>query len=429
MGRASLRLSGLVFASWLSGMGFAQGGTWSEQSSKDWSYADQASWSSIPGSHCGDNDSSMGWYQSPIDIPQRIANADVSNVTLEKLPEGVRLGPVTWVVTETTTNVTLVKGPTTWTVETFPPFTERIRFENDWYNLVSITFKSPSEHAIGGVRADLEVQLNHLSQTVFANGNRRLVEAIRFNAARQVKQHNWLNSLWRVAMTHNLSVPPSLQIGNPFTEVMPPDRTFVTYTGSTTEPPCYPAEWIVHVQPNMMSYEELIMFRSSLTLNHRNRLGTNSENLSTSTDYGYGSNNRDIQNTSSLIRMYQMTNSPVSAGPSSLNVEMEYPHAWWRAPLLWLLSIAAFVCMIYVCCAFLHKLRERYIGDGDEDSEDYDRGAQKGLMMQPMTPQFNMMPQFKPPPVAPYGAFPEAYTANTELPRGGYGYADQTRFS
>lgn len=409
-------------------MRFAQGGIWSEPPTNDWSYGDQAAWSSIPGSHCGENDTTMGVYQSPIDIPQRFANLDVSNMTLEKLPEGFRLGPVTWAVTEATMNVTLVKGPTTWTVEVFPPFDARIQFENEWYNLVSITFKSPSEHVFDGIRADLEVQLNHLSQQVFANGNKRLVEAVRFNAVKQVKQHNWLNLLWRMAMTHNLSAPSTLLIGSPYTEVVPPDRTFVTYIGSTTAPPCYPADWIVHVQPDMMSYEELIMFRSSLTLNNRNRLGTNSDNLSTSEGYGYGSNNRDVQKVQNMasrwLKLYRMTNIPGSAEPSDLNVEMKYPHAWWRSPLLWLLTIAAFVCMLYVCFAFLHKLRQRYIGD-DEDSEDYD---QKGVMMQPMMPTFNMVPQFKPSPGAPYGAFPEAYT-NTELPRGGYGYADQTRFS
>lgn len=424
MGHAKLELSCLIFASWLGWIGFAQGVLSSEPASQNWSYADQTGWSSIDGSHCSSNDS----LQSPIDIPRAIANTYARNVTLDKIPEGLRLGNVTWVISETSVNVTMSKGPTTWTVETFPPYGEGINFEGDLFDLVSITFKSPSEHTFDGIRADFEVQLNHLSQILYANGHKRLVASIRFNAAKEVKRNFWLNTIWRMAMTHNRSAPSSFMIGNPYTELVPPDRSFVAYKGSTTEPPCHAADWLVHIQPDLMSYEELVMFRASLNDEQASLLGTVSKNQSESDTFGYAFNNRDIQDSGSRkLKLYRMSNVPKHEGPSSLDIEVKQSHSFWREPLLWLLAIAALIALVCICFAFLRKLRERCVGNIDsEESEDYmgpqhgGMQSQKGFMMQPMMPQFR-------PPGPPYAPFPQAY-ANAEPPRAGYGYPDQIRF-
>lgn len=128
-----------------------------------------------------------------------------------------------------------------------------------------------------------------------------------------------------------------------------------------------------------------------------------------------------------------MSNVPKHEGPSSLGIELEQSHSFWREPLLWLLAIAALIGLVCICRSFLRKLREHYIGNIDsEESEDYmdprhgdfinqsSTQSQKGFMMQPMMPQFR-------PPEPPYAPFPEAY-ANAAPPRAGYGYPDQIRF-
>ncbi|CAE8706118.1 unnamed protein product [Polarella glacialis] len=173
----------IVSMNWI---GTAQG---TIPSQSTWTYVDQRSWALLPGSFC-----SLESQQSPIDIGAGQLSYPVT-MELTQNPGEMTLGPVAWTFPNPSINISLKAGPLTWTIDIPPTFegSSVTTYKGTRYALESITFKSPSEHTVEGVHADLEVQLNHVSP---AGQPASLVTSVMMRAKNNVPNHEFLDQVW-----------------------------------------------------------------------------------------------------------------------------------------------------------------------------------------------------------------------------------------
>jgi carbonic anhydrase len=131
------------------------------------------------------------------------------------------------------------------------------------YDLIQFHFHSPSEEAIRGKFADMDVHLVHKS----ADG-KLLVIAVRF-----LRDQDIPNALL-ATLTDNLPKKEGKEVVvtdmiNPG-GLLPADRGYYTYTGSLTTPPCTEGvRWIVYEQEMTMSRTQYRAFQSLYKINSR----------------------------------------------------------------------------------------------------------------------------------------------------------------
>ena len=138
-----------------------------------------------------------------------------------------------------------------------------ITVDGTTYNLLQFHFHHPSEHTVDGVVYPMEMHLVHAD----ADGNLAVIgvlikEGVKANAA--------FAPVW--ANLPAEEVEPTLIDGATVNaaDLLPADRTYDTYSGSLTTPPCSEnVKWLVLTTPVELSVEQITAFSDIFEHNAR----------------------------------------------------------------------------------------------------------------------------------------------------------------
>ncbi|CAE7414717.1 cah [Symbiodinium natans] len=334
-----------LFARFVAAQEFPTPETWKYE------YPEQQYWKNIVDAQCGST------YQSPIDIPKKLTYVDHANLTRLAAGVGERLGPFAWSLAAQTVNVTLHPGPLTWDVRLVNPEAVVVQIGGLDYKLESISFKTPSEHTVEGGHNAMEIQMRHVATTLFGGEQKVLMVSISLRLAANVG-NSFLTPIWSTMPVDGKGAP-SVFIANPYSELAPPDRSYVRYTGSTTTPPCERAEWIVFMEPGYLGIQQLQQFRSSISGYQPSRLAPANSTLPTgvseSWDSRWGRNNRLAQDLGFReVQMVQMMNVDANAVPKLTAVAgMAGNSSWEQLNIYWIIAITLLVLACIICGVWL----------------------------------------------------------------------------
>lgn len=121
------------------------------------------------------------------------------------------------------------------------------------YELKQFHFHRPSEEKVGGKRFDMVVHLVHKDD----EGNIAVVAVLleRGELEQPVIQTVWNN----LPLEAGLSTNPAISLD--ITKLLPADRSYYTYMGSLTTPPCSEnVLWMVFKQPVLLTQEQIAVF-------------------------------------------------------------------------------------------------------------------------------------------------------------------------
>ena len=137
------------------------------------------------------------------------------------------------------------------------------------YRLLGFNIHKPSKTAFNGERAEMSIQLVHQH----FDGSKVIVEVMLSSSPKlfEAAKKSWWdsapkeNSLFQVLLNHvplvknQVASPRDVAI-NP-QQLLPEDRTYFTYMGSLTEPPCTEGvTWIVMKNPILVSAQQVHSF-------------------------------------------------------------------------------------------------------------------------------------------------------------------------
>jgi carbonic anhydrase len=138
------------------------------------------------------------------------------------------------------------------------------------YRLVAIHFHKPSEEAFNGERAEMSAHLVHEHY----DGSKVIVAVLMGSSSRLfdgVPEKKWWNNatqdnpLFQIVLSHvplvrnQVASPRNVAI-NPL-QLLPEDRTYYTYMGSLTEPPCTEGvTWIIMKTPLLVTPQQIHSF-------------------------------------------------------------------------------------------------------------------------------------------------------------------------
>jgi carbonic anhydrase len=138
------------------------------------------------------------------------------------------------------------------------------------YRLVAIHFHKPSEEAFNGERAEMSAHLMHEHY----DGSKVIVAVLMGTSPRLfdgVPEKKWWNNapqdnpLFQIILSHvplvrnQVASPRNVAI-NPL-QLLPEDRTYYTYMGSLTEPPCTEGvTWIIMKTPLLVTPQQIHSF-------------------------------------------------------------------------------------------------------------------------------------------------------------------------
>jgi carbonic anhydrase len=152
------------------------------------------------------------------------------------------------------------------TVEVIGAEGNNIALNEKQYRLLGFSIHKPSEAAFNGERAEMSIQLVHQH----FDGSKVIVEVMLSSSPKlfeAVKKSWWdsapkENPLFQVLLNHvplvknQVASPRDVAI-NP-QQLLPEDRTYFTYMGSLTEPPCTEGvTWIVMKNPILVSAQQV----------------------------------------------------------------------------------------------------------------------------------------------------------------------------
>lgn len=134
-----------------------------------------------------------------------------------------------------------------------------ISIEGEVYQLVQFHFHTPSEHRINNQSSAMELHLVHQNEA-----GKLAVVGIEIEAG---KENKAIALIWD-AIPDNKADRNSININA--ASLLPEDRTFVSYAGSLTTPPCSEeVSWNLLLEPIEISPEQIETFKSFYTYNAR----------------------------------------------------------------------------------------------------------------------------------------------------------------
>lgn len=225
------------------GKGFDPDGTIPDWEPNIWSYEGEtgpAHWAALADAYkeCGE-----GLQQSPIDIgnalfsylPPLSFNYHTSMVSIHRKPNQM------WLEYDSGSH---------------------LKVGGKYYRFLGFDFHTPGEHSFRGSRPDMEIHLHHLS----ASGE-PLIVAIPVNGGH--RKNITLSRIWEnipEQRAHRIN----RRVGINAMFLLPADRSYYTYQGSETRPPCEEGvQWIVMQSPLRVSWEDIERFKSVLGANAR----------------------------------------------------------------------------------------------------------------------------------------------------------------
>ena len=129
------------------------------------------------------------------------------------------------------------------------------------FELQQFHFHSPSEHTVDGNHFPMEMHLVHKA----SDGTVGVVAVF----IRKGEHNNAFDSVWDMLPSQ---LQPDRQSNAKIdaTRLLPPDRTYYSYDGSFTTPPCTEqVKWVVLATPVEMSNQQIERFRA--VIHHNNR--------------------------------------------------------------------------------------------------------------------------------------------------------------
>ena len=145
---------------------------------------------------------------------------------------------------------------------------DSIRYGGQVYHLRQLHFHEPSEHTINGVRYPIEIHLVHL------NADQEItVLGIMGQEGNPSELMEYFRRFLPIGYEQSETVEDSLDLNTLF----PKSRTYFTYGGSLTTPPCTEGvNWVIFKQPMRASSEEIAAIKKSMPLNnYREKQGLN----------------------------------------------------------------------------------------------------------------------------------------------------------
>jgi carbonic anhydrase len=187
----------------------------------------------------------LGKEQSPIDIKTK----EVKKAKLDKIEFGYAASKLTIVNNGHTIQVEYDKGSS-------------IKVGGKQYDLLQFHFHTPSEEEIDSKEFDLVAHLVHKS----ADGNLAVVAVLFDRGA----DNAFLKSLWDKLPKESGETRSLPKISIKVADVLPADKTYYTFNGSLTTPPCSEnVRWFVLKNPVSISKDQTTAFRKIYPLNNR----------------------------------------------------------------------------------------------------------------------------------------------------------------
>jgi len=147
------------------------------------------------------------------------------------------------------------------------------------YRLVGIHFHKPSEEVFNGERAEMSVHLEHEH-----HDGSKVIVAVMMSSSSQLfaatEKRRWWSTaseenplfqiiLSNVPLVKNQASSPRNVVINPL-QLLPEDRTYFTYMGSLTKPPCTEGViWIIMKNPLIVTAQQIHSFGQIYTNNFR----------------------------------------------------------------------------------------------------------------------------------------------------------------
>jgi carbonic anhydrase len=144
------------------------------------------------------------------------------------------------------------------------------------YRLVQFHFHKPSEEAINGERTDMVAHLVHQHHEGSIAVVAVLMSTIKPASSRKywwgddsVKENTFINTLWNnVPLVKGKTEAPGVMID--INQMLPADKSYFTYMGSLTTPPCSESVlWLVLKNPIYVSEEQVKNFDRMYPMNAR----------------------------------------------------------------------------------------------------------------------------------------------------------------
>jgi len=144
------------------------------------------------------------------------------------------------------------------------------------YRLVQFHFHKPSEEAINGERTDMVAHLVHQHHDGDLAFVAVLMSTIKPASSRKywwgddsVKENSFINTLWNnVPLVKGKNEAPGVMID--INQMLPADKSYFTYMGSLTTPPCSEnVLWLVLKNPIYVSEEQVKNFDRMYPMNAR----------------------------------------------------------------------------------------------------------------------------------------------------------------
>lgn len=145
---------------------------------------------------------------------------------------------------------------------------DSIVYNNKSYHLKQIHFHEHSEHLINGMIYPIEIHLVHMSKD-----NEIAVIAILGQEGEESQIFEFFESFLPLKMGESKLI----DLKQDLNDLFPDDRSFFSYVGSLTTPPCTEnVNWIVFKESIILSLEEVEKLRQNMPLNnYRNEQALN----------------------------------------------------------------------------------------------------------------------------------------------------------
>jgi len=195
-----------------------------------WTFAEVGDWPELF-EDCG------GERQSPINIAQAKADTSLSAFDLTSA--------------EACTSYQQFLNSYTFEVEynTFCDSLKMDLFDATW-TLLQFHFHAPSEHTIGGGYYDAEAHLVHIN----AETGDLAVIGVLLEVSGTAENNTFLQPFFTRGLTEEPIVVENGPASNPYETFLPRDRSYFTYPGSLTTPPCSEiVTWLVMKEPVRIS--------------------------------------------------------------------------------------------------------------------------------------------------------------------------------
>lgn len=164
------------------------------------------------------------------------------------------------------------------------------------YRLRQFHYHSPSEHTVDGNHYDMEAHHVHFCEGVSCAtddpDDEILVVAVFMSVG---SANDYLTTFWE---RYTAGAEPSVAgLPNPYLQFMPSDKSYYSYVGSTTTPPCAQnVQWMLLTQQVELSQEQLTAYHQKVNeLVQPATPNTQPTGVSTGWDNSWKTNNRPVQ--------------------------------------------------------------------------------------------------------------------------------------